>query len=240
MSGDGLTEDYFLGGRILVRQRRDGYRAAIDPILLAAAVTNGERLMEAGCGAGTALLAAATRLPEARFLGVERDVDAAALAAENVRANGLEARIEIRDGDALTLDAETFDGVFFNPPFLMEGEGRPPAEARSASRVADQPLDRWIAALSNKLAGGGALTFIHRADRLGEALAGLDGRLGGVRVLPIHPKADAPANRIIVRAVKGSRARPGIEPGLVLHDASGAFMPRTAAILRGEGGLPWP
>ena len=35
---DSLTRDGFLGGRLAILQPRDGYRAATDPVLLAAAV----------------------------------------------------------------------------------------------------------------------------------------------------------------------------------------------------------
>src|SRR3546814_8190614 len=47
-----ITEDAFLGGRVKLRQPEVGYRAAIDPVLLAAAVpaVAGERVADLGCG----------------------------------------------------------------------------------------------------------------------------------------------------------------------------------------------
>ena len=53
----------------------DRPRADLDAALLAAAcdAQTGQRVIEAGCGAGGALLAAAARRPGAKFTGVERD-----------------------------------------------------------------------------------------------------------------------------------------------------------------------
>src|SRR5262249_13206274 len=142
--------------------------------------------------------------------------------------------------DALdrTANYGVFDGVFVNPPFDAEDEGRPPAQARRHAHVSDVSIDQWIAALADRLRGGAALTLIHRAEKLGEILAALDGRLGGGEVIPIRPRAEAPAKRVIVRARKGSRAPLKLLKGLDLHDATGAqYAPEAAAVLKGEAGL---
>src|SRR5690606_19701241 len=83
--------DGLLGVRLRLRQVVRGYRAGLDAALLAAAcdARPGDRAIEAGCGAGGALLAAAIRRPGARFVGLERDPAAAALARENAAENGL-------------------------------------------------------------------------------------------------------------------------------------------------------
>lgn len=234
-----VTEDAFLGGRLRLLQPAKGYRAGADAVLLAAAVRDGDRLMEAGCGVGAALLATALRFPAAKLTGVEREPAMAALARRNVEANSLNSRVEIVEGDALRGDG-VFDGVFCNPPFAEAGEGQPPDPARRHAHVTEASLDAWIAALSNRLAGGGALTMIHRADRLDRLLAACNGRLGGMVVFPVRPRAGAPAHRVLVRAVKGSRAPLTLLGGLDLHDASGAKFTREAeAIFRGDAAIDW-
>jgi tRNA1(Val) A37 N6-methylase TrmN6 len=228
----------FYGGRLSLRQPERGYRAGADALLLAAAVPEGARLMEAGCGVGGALLAVAHRHAGARLVGIEREPHVAALARENVLTNGLADRVEIIEADALAAGGGGYDGVFCNPPYAEAGEGRAPAPERRHAHVTEASLDRWVAALSNRLTGGGVLTMIHRADRLEELIAAMHGRLGGVRIYPVRPRADAGATRVIVRAVKGSRAPLVLQKGLDLHDdAGGKFTPEADAIFRGAAAI---
>ena len=239
-----VTEDGLLGGRVRIRQPARGYRVNVDTLLLAAAVEvrDGTRLMEAGCGVGAALIAVAVRNENISLLGVERETNIAQVARENVALNAMTPRIEIATGDALDKHANygVFDGVFLNPPFDSEHEGRAPAAARRHAHVSDVSIDQWIAALADRLKGGAALTLIHRAETLSEILAALEGRLGGPEIIPIRPRAEAPAKRVIVRARKGSRAPLKLLKGLDLHDPSGAkYAPETDAILRGEAVLTW-
>lgn len=239
-----VTEDAILGGRVRFRQPAHGYRVNVDTVLLAAAIeaNNGARLMEAGCGVGAALIAVAVRSENTHLIGIERDQNIAAIAGENVAMNAMSDRVEIVTGDALDKRANwgVFDGVFVNPPFDRDGEGRAPAETRRHAYITELSIDAWIAALADRLNGGGALTMIHRAAKLPEILAALDGRLGGVELIPIRPRADEPAKRVIVRARKGSRAPLRMLKGLDLHDASGAqYAPEMDAILKGDAALSW-
>ena len=58
ISDSDLTRDAFLGGRLYLWQPRTGYRAGVDPVLLAASVParRGESVLDLGCGVGTAAL----------------------------------------------------------------------------------------------------------------------------------------------------------------------------------------
>jgi tRNA1(Val) A37 N6-methylase TrmN6 len=244
MTNPDLTEDALLGGRIRVRQPARGYRVNVDTLLIAAAVEApaGARLMEAGCGVGAALLAVAARSENTRLLGIERDQNIAAIARENVALNAMSERVEIVTGDALERNANwgVFDGVFVNPPFDGENEGRAPAEARRNAHITDMSLRDWIGALADRLTGGAALTMIHRAAKTAELLAALEGRLGGVELIPIRPRAEGAAKRILVRARKGSRAPFRLLKGLDLHDRSGAkYVPEIEAIVRGDAVVSW-
>ena len=244
MSDADVTEDALLGGRIRIRQPVRGYRVNVDTLLLAAAVEarDGMRLMEAGCGVGAALIAIAVRNENISLLGVERETNIAEVARENVALNAMLSRIEIATGDALDKDADygVFDGVFLNPPFDADGEGNAPAEARRHAYITDAAIDLWIATLADRLKGGAALTLIHRAAKLPEILTALEGRLGGVEIIPVRPFAAKPAARAIVRARKGSRAGLRLLKGLDLHDATNAkYTPETDAILKGDATLTW-
>ncbi len=58
-----VAEDALLGGRGRLVQPAEGYRAAIDPVFLAAAVpaAAGEAVLDAGAGAGAAVVGAVYR-----------------------------------------------------------------------------------------------------------------------------------------------------------------------------------
>ena len=244
---DATTEDAVLDGRVRLRQPARGYRAGVDAALLAAAcdAPAGVRVIEAGCGAGGALLAAAVRREGARFTGLERDPAAAALARENVAANGLADRVAVVEGDVALrfsgLGLEPFDAALANPPFFDDpGAIRGPSEARRAAWMADDGLAAWTGFLSKAVREGGTITLIHRADRLGDILALLGEKAGSFQVRPVHPFADEAAKRVIVRAVKTGKAPLQLLPPLVLHDrAGGKHTPQAEAILRGQAELEW-
>jgi len=242
-----ITEDLLLGGRVRLRQARIGYRAGLDAALLAAAcdARPGARVLEAGCGAGGALLAAAVRRPDALFVGVERDSAAAALARQNVCLNGLEARVGIVQGDVdqgfKALGLAPFDAVMANPPFFDDPATiRGPHPARKGAYLADGGLKAWIGFLLKAVREGGSITIIHRADRLADLLSGLGAKAGSFCIRPIHPFADEPAKRVLVRATKTGKAPLMLLPSLVLHERGGAKHSDAAeAILRGEAALGW-
>ena len=242
-----LTEDGLLDGRVRLRQPRAGYRAGLDAALLAAAsdAAPGERVIEAGCGAGGAMLAAAIRRPGARFTGVERDAGAVALARENIALNGLKDRAEVIEGDVAagfrTLGLEPFDHALCNPPFFDDpAELRAPHPAKTGAWMADAGLAAWAAFLIKAVREGGTITVIHRADRLADLLALLGEKAGSFRIRPIHPFADEPAKRVLVRAVKTGKAPLVLLPPLILHERGGGkHTAEVEAILRGQAALDW-
>ena len=246
--GDGgIAEDRVLGGRVRLLQAARGYRAGLDAALLAAAcdVAEGGRVLEAGCGVGAALLAAAMRRSGASFTGLERDADAAALARRNVALNGLDGRVTILDADIsrpfVRLGLPVFDAAMANPPFFDNPAAlRAPDPAKTGAWMAQGGLSAWTGFLSKAVREGGTITMIHRADRLGDLLALLVPKAGSFQIRPIHPFADAPAKRVLVRAIKTGKAPLKLLPPLVLHPRDGGkHTPEAEAILRGEAVLGW-
>jgi len=248
MSDAALTRDVFLGGRLAIWQPQHGYRAATDPVLLAAAVPAraGQTVLELGCGAGVALLALGRRVPGLALTGVERQADYADLARRNALENHLEARIVTADVLALPTDLRTgFDHVLTNPPYYRPGS--PPAAdaGRDAALREETPLADWLDAALRRVRSGGVLTLIHLADRLAEILAALDGRAGAIALRPLAPRQGRAAGRILVQARKGARGPLRLLAPLVMH--SGArhladaddFTPEAQALLRDAQALVW-
>ena len=90
-----LTEDAFLGGRLRLLQPAKGYRAGVDPVLLAASVPAkaGQRVLELGCGVGAALLCLGRRVPGLSLTGVEIQPLYAYCARCNALGNDIEAQV---------------------------------------------------------------------------------------------------------------------------------------------------
>ena len=242
-----VTTDGMLGGRLLVTQPRIGYRAGVDAALLAAAceAAPGARVVEAGCGVGAVLLAAAARQPNARFVGVEVDPSSVGLGRANIVSNGMTDRVCILQGDVAEpfsgLGQPVFDGALANPPFFDDpGAARGPSPAKNRAWISQEGLAVWIAFLTRAVREGGEVTLIHRADRLADLLGLLRCKCGSIQIRPIQPFADAPAKRVLVRAVKSGKGPLRLLPALVLHDRSGSKHSEHAErLLRGETALSW-
>jgi tRNA1(Val) A37 N6-methylase TrmN6 len=100
-------------------------------------------------------------------------------------------------------------------------------------------LADWIGCGLARLRPRGLLTLIHHTERLGEIFALLEGRAGELRLLPLWPRQDRPAKRVLVRARKGSAAPLRLLPGLVLHREDGGFTDLAEAVLRDGAALDW-
>lgn len=224
-SDDELTHDGFLGGALHLWQPRNGYRAATDPVLLAASVAAmpGARVLELGCGAGAAMLCLGRRVAGLELSGLELQADYADLARRNAVENGIAARIF--EGDLADMPVElrqdSFDHVIANPPYLETGGGTPARDAgREVAFREATPLSAWLDAAIRRLKPGGTLTYIQRSERLVDLLAALDGRVGSIVVKPLVSRAGQPAMRVLLRARKGGRAAFCLHSPLVVHDGA--------------------
>lgn len=252
-SASATTLDHFLDGRLLLEQPASGrHRAGLDAILLAACVpVDAEgRLVDLGAGVGTAGLAAATRAPALHVVLAERDEAVASLARANALRpeNGhLHGRVEVVEVDLMArararetvLPRECAEMVVTNPPFFAPHEVRAsPSDPRAAAHVLDGSLDDWIRVAAATLKPHGRLALIFKGDGLAEILQAMSGRFGALAIVPVHPREGEPAHRLVVTAIKGTRTRPSILPGLILHPVGdNSHLPRAEAILRGRIGL---
>lgn len=235
-----------LGGRVTLRQPAQGYRAAIDPVLMAAAVVpagEGETVLDLGCGVGTAALCYAARVPDGAVTGLELLPALAELARANAAANGMDGWIRIVTGDLMDPPADVpgngFARVMANPPYLAQEAADPAPQAEKATATVEGSADlaAWIGFALSRLEPRGRLILVHRADRLAEILALLHGRAGDTAVFPLWPKAGRPAKRVIVGARKGAKGGTAILPGLVLHAADGAYTEAAQRVLRDAGNI---
>jgi len=248
------TIDAFLGGELMLEQPSRGYRAGLDAVILAAAVprdrARSPRILDAGAGIGTVGLCLAFRLPEAHVTLLERQPRLSALSAGNIERNGLADRVRAVEADVtapagelagLGLDAETYTDVAMNPPYHDHHAGTLSGnESRaSAHAMPREELDDWIRFAARVLQASGRLTLIHKAANLPVLLQALSGRFGAVRCRPLLPRTGAPASRIVLQAIKGSRAPFSLLDRLVLHDEDGRPTSQLQAMTRNGAELDW-
>jgi tRNA1(Val) A37 N6-methylase TrmN6 len=251
-TADGLTEDRWLGGRLVLLQPKRGHRVGTDAALLIAAAGDARqgRIVDVGAGVGAVGLALAQRAPLASTDLLEVDPELARLAESNAARNGLQARTRVLRLDVSNPKerreaglAESASCVVTNPPFFDARAVRTsPDEGKARAHVfagAGASLADWIQASLAILAPGGQFVMIHRPDALALILAAIGSRLGALALLPVHPAIGVRAHRLLVTGVKGSKAPLRIAPGLVLHGADGRLTAEADAIHRGERLIDW-
>jgi tRNA1(Val) A37 N6-methylase TrmN6 len=239
------SEDALLGGRIRLRQPLRGYRVAIDPVLLAAAVpaTTDDSVLDIGCGVGAASLCLAARVAGCRIIGLEPQRALVRLANDNAALNDLAERVVAVAGDLLRppprLAPGSFAHVMANPPFLERGAATAPLDAGKAAANVEGEADlaAWVRFALAMLRPKGSVTIIHRADRMEHLLAALAGHAGEIVVFPLWAGVGKPAKRLILRARKGIATPTRLAAGLVLHEADGRFTAAADAVLRGGAAL---
>jgi len=244
-----------LGGRVHLIQPIGGYRVAIDPVLMAAAVPAmaGQSVLDAGSGTGAAALCLARRLPDVAVTGLELQAEMAELASEGAVATGVADRVRFVTGDILEppveVPADGFDHVMANPPYMEAGKGRTPPNPAKMTATVEGParLADWVSFCVSRAKTRGTVTFVHRADRIEHVLAALAGRVGGLTVFPLWPSGTAdgaaggaagqPARRVLVQGRKGTQTPSTLAAGLVLHGQDGGYTDAAAAVLEHAGAL---
>lgn len=236
-----LSDDKFLTGRLRLLQPLKGYRAATDPVLLAAAcpAVAGESVLDLGCGAGAAALCLGLRVPGVALAGLELQAAYADLARRNADRNGI--AFEVQEGDLARMPKalrRDFDHVIANPPYYPPGGSPSPIEARARAMQVETPLADWVAAATRRLRPGGWLTLICGADGLPEVLAALQPKMGSAAVLPLAAREGRAALRVIVQAKKGGRAPFRLLAPFVIHQGAAhdgdreSYTPAANAVLR--------
>lgn len=245
-----LTHDAFLGGRLVIAQPRSGYRAGVDPVLLAASVPalSGQAVLELGCGGGVASLCLARRVDGVELCGVEVQSAYADLAGRNALRNSLEMSVYVCDLAQLPKDVvqQQFDHVIANPPYYDRARGtRANDPGREAGLGEVLALDSWVEVASRRLKPKGLATFIQDARRLPELLGAMERHLGSLEVQPIAPRGGRGSHLVIVRGKKSGRADFRLHAPIVMHagdrhSGNGKdYKPLIDAVLREAAPLPF-
>lgn len=217
-----LSVDAFLGGALQIAQPVKGYRAGVDPVLLAASVCAraGQRVLELGCGGGVASLCLGARVAGLVQQGIEVQPAYAALAQQNARANGIALEVTCSDLTDLSepLRSRQFDHIIANPPYFDRSRSIAAADlGRETGLGETTPLSAWIVVAAKRLAPKGQAHFVQRVDRLPEILSTLRARLGSIEVQPLSARAGRAPHLVLVRAKKDGRADFILHAPIVVH-----------------------
>ncbi|MEO0566263.1 MAG: methyltransferase [Pseudomonadota bacterium] len=215
--------DAFLGGKLNIWQPVSGYRAGIDPVMLAASVLAepGQELLDLGCGVGVAALCAARRVDGLRITGLELQTPYADLARRNGQENGI--NFEVLEGDLARLPAplkdRQFHHVIANPPYFDRGHSKPAERADREIALGEKTaLSTWIKVAAQRARPKGYVTFILRTERLVEFLTHAKNYLGSLEVLPLKPYVGEDPRLLIVKGRRAGRAAFRLLDGWVLHE----------------------
>lgn len=245
-----ITHDSFLGGRLQLSQPKTGYRAGIDPVLLAAAcpVKPGEQVLELGCGVGVASICLMARVPEVRLYGIEILPEYAQIARDNAAQNNFEFEVQVGDVSArpAPFRGHEFHQIIMNPPYFeAKFSSISPDSGRASGRTEVVALSHWVDTAAKRLRPRGHLTLIQRVERLPDILASLVEHLGSVSVQPLAPRDGRAPHLVMVRARKAGRAAFQLLPTQNLHSgmvhAQGQpdYAPEISAVLRDGAEFLW-
>ncbi|MCY4315670.1 MAG: methyltransferase [Roseovarius sp.] len=244
---DQPTLDDFLGGRLKMLQPRNGYRAGIDPVLLAASIPAhpGQSVLDLGCGTGVAGLCLARRVGNLKISGIEIHQAAAELARRNASGNGLEMDVYTGrvENPPPPLRKLQFDHVMANPPYYAGNTRTPAADAgREFSLAEETPLRTWVATAARRVRPKGSVTFIQRIERLPDLISAMSENLGCLELMPLYPRKGRPPRLFLLRGQKDRRTPFRMHSGWVIHEGDAhvkdgdGYTWETAGILR--DGLP--
>lgn len=229
----------FFKGRVVVWQKKRGYRFALDAPLLASFIEGGrEPAVEFGCGCGiiSLLLLYSDKFKRIRAFEIQEDLYR--LARFNAQENGFQDRFEVEHAD-FRREAAKLNGVqnlFGNPPFFAQDRGlvsRNP-EVRAAKFETFLGLTELLAAAAAVLGADGRLNLIYPADRFDELE--VEAEKCGLYWVCRRAVKSFPAGkteRFLVKLQKSSAGRIDLDP-LHIFCRKGVYSPEMKEVLTGK------
>ncbi len=240
VAGDETLDD-LAGGRLRVLQKAKGYRFSLDAILLAHFVRlcPEERVLEMGTGSGVIALLLANRWAGVHITGLDVQTGMVEMARKSVMINGLEERIEIREGDVRDIKNlfpdSCCDAVVANPPYRRKESGRlnPQREKALARHEIMGTAGDFLRAAAHVLKPAGRVFFIYPATRLGELLCGLrEFRLEPKRLRMVHSHAAGVGKFALLEGLKEGGEELHVLPPLFIYEATGGYTEEMGGIFR--------
>lgn len=237
LTGEDETLDSFYHGRILIIQKKRGYRFSLDAPLLADFIRTkkSDTLLDLGAGNGVISLLLSLK-PFRRIVCLEIQESLVDLARRNVEINRLGDRITVLQEDLRTYRPdEKFDLIFSNPPYIRAKAGylsRSEEKSIAKHEIKCDILD-IMKVTAELLKEEGRACFIYAARRQKDFARAMERNRLKFRILRyVHPREHSPALWFLAEcAFLPSDVR--ILPPLILYEESGAYTPEVKMIFRG-------
>lgn len=230
--------DTFYHGRILVLQRKNGFRFSLDAPLLADFITTkeGEELLEVGTGCGIISLLLSLK-PFKHILALEVQPALVELARRNVLLNNLEGRVTILQKDFRHYEPyRKFDVIFSNPPYIRRNSGflSPSEEKNIAKHEMLCSLEELLSFTRNWLKETGRGFFIFPESRRPEFEHELQKQ--GLKLKTIRsvcPRQDEPPSFFLAECAFSAESCRTI-PSLILYGQDGKYTTEAEEIFAGR------
>ncbi len=238
-----ITDDSFLGGKLSLFQPKNGFRAGLDSVLLAASVNakSGEKVLEVGSGVGTVLFCLMNRISCLQATGIEIMKEYHSLSLKNAKRNKINANLILGDFSTYTkLNEEIFDQIFFNPPYYPVGNYKTSGNKLLEIANIEYPeiLKKMLNFALKRCKPYGYITLIHRPARISDILSILKNGAGNIKILPIVSSNSKVASRIIIRARKSAKGETKLlNPIFLYKESKKQYTSEIQKILRNGHGL---
>ncbi len=208
----------YLPNGITLRLCDGAFPLSTDSVLLGHFVKlrKNTRVLDLGSGCGTLGLLLCSRDESCTVTGLELSETAHAAAEENIRRNGLEARLNSICADLRVLPS-SFTGHFHccvsNPPYFSGG---PASMSTPLARRDDccSP-EQLFRAAAQALQFGGDFYLVHKPEKLAQLIAcGAAVGLEAKNLTLVRHKEGGPITLILLQLRKGGK------PGLQIHEQS--------------------
>lgn len=242
MKAEDETLDTFYLGRILLLQKKDGYRFSIDAPLLADFIKTKatDEVLELGTGNGVISLLLSLK-PFKKITALEIQEPLANLAKRNVILNRLEDKINVLQLDLRQFHSKKkFDVIFSNPPYIKKKRGQlsPLLEKSIAKHELKCDIFEAMKKTVELLKKRGRAYFIFPASREEDFRAAIrthNLRIKSWRYVFNYQKAQP----IFLLVECNFRAkRETILPPLILYDKKGNYTQEARAIFSGRKNVP--
>lgn len=238
--GPNETMEDIFDGALRCIQPADGYRFALDSLLLAlfAWGAPGGRVLDLGTGSGIVALLL-ERAPHVHsVVGMEIQQRMADIARRNVALAGANDRVEVLEADLRAASSlfprGAFDQVVANPPFHRVGVGRlnEHPERAVARHELTANVDDVLQAAAWCVRDRGPIRLVYPVSRLQDVVTALGRhRLVLARLRMVHPKPHRPANQALIEARRIGAVAPIVEPPLVVHSHGRTYSPELAQFI---------